>query len=154
MKTILGFFAISIVLCGLAAPSRAQAQDDPAAIQQAVPRHRAAHVVTEDDLPAAPAPDAPVPAAKPSTGDDAPRPMKDIQSEQNRVQTLIASTQDKVEHSSGEYRAAMAFALQGFQQRMDDLKEEQRQRELLDKAEKERRSEKESASAGPAQRGR
>jgi hypothetical protein len=154
MKTILASFAILLAMCALAVPSGAQTQDDPAAIQQAVARHRAAHVVTEEDLPAAPTPEAPKPVAKPSTGDDAPRPIKDIQNEQDRVETLIASTQDKVAHSSGEYRAAMAFALQGFEQRMDDLKEEQRQRELLDKAEKERQAGKDSASASSAQHGR
>jgi hypothetical protein len=154
MRTLLGSFAISLALCVLAAPGRAQTQDDPAAIQQAVARHHAVHVVTEEDLPAAPTSDTPAPAAKPSTGADAPRAIKEIQSEQDKVQTLIASTQDKVAHSSGEYRAAIAFALQGFEQRMDDLKEEQRQRELLDKAEKERQAGKDSASASSAQHGR
>jgi hypothetical protein len=135
MRRILSTTALlAAVVAGACGAACAQADVNSRGAEAIKSQARAKHTFTNEDLlvQAPNAAQAPV-TPPPKEAAEPPRSLKEITREQAGVEMLISSTQEKVAHSSGEYHDSMVQALLGFQQRMDNLREEQHQREILDK---------------------
>jgi hypothetical protein len=134
MRRILSTTALlAAIVAGACGAACAQSDFNSRRAEAIKAQARAKHTFTNEDLPV-PAPDAAQsPVTPQNEAVEPPRSLQEITREQSGVEMLILSTQEKMAHSSGDYHDSMVQALLVFQQRMDSLREEQRQRETLDK---------------------
>ncbi len=134
MRTLLStalLLAMAAGACGAASAQLAEGSQRDSDRAKA----RSGYTFTNEDLPAHTSDSGNAPTeAEREKALEPPRPVKEIAKEEAGVEVLVSSTRDKAEHSSGEYHELMLRALQGFEQRLENLREEQRQRDLLDKA--------------------
>jgi len=134
MRRILSTTALlAAIVAGACGAACAQSDSNSRRAEAIKAQARAKHTFTNEDLPVQAPTAAESPVTPQNEATEPPRSLKEITREQAGVEMLISSTQEKVAHSSGEYHNSMVQALLGFQQRMDSLREEQHQREILDK---------------------